>query len=121
MFLFNFILHHVSYIVPTFPVWYKYLHFLFYSIYADILITNGADATLYLSKPFTRSNFLHTLGRALYTCFRAWLWTEPYSSWAEIDSVFYLFILTPPSTFILALLRIFHHDRYHCDSYFMMY
>ena len=32
IFLFNFILYHASYFVSTFPVWYGYLHFLFYSI-----------------------------------------------------------------------------------------
>ena len=66
MFLFNFILYLASYFVPTFLAWYGYLHFSFYSRYTNILIINGAHATLCLFKPFTKSNFLHTLGQALH-------------------------------------------------------
>jgi hypothetical protein len=103
MFLFKFILHHVSYFAPTFPnsnvVQIRTL--LFYYMYVETLIINGAMLSqLY---PFSLLSPAHyTNWAGLYKlCLHAWLWTRPYSLWTENDLIFYSCIPPPPISIII--------------------
>jgi hypothetical protein len=51
MFIFYFISHHASYPVPTFLVWYEYLHFYFILFYI-YLLHKWDSRYSYLSRPF---------------------------------------------------------------------